>query len=116
MRRLMGRALRRGQAGARVGSGAVASTVVAASLVWAPAAEAATVRGFGLRFSTNTTGDIVLTGNAATTCPASSSACTSARQATGPAANRVNNSYDMVSVDVDSTASTFNSSSADLAL
>ncbi|HEY3238666.1 MAG TPA: hypothetical protein VGL92_03795, partial [Acidimicrobiia bacterium] len=94
----------------------MALALVTAGLVSAPAAEAAIVRGFGLRFSTNTTGDVVLTGNAVTTCPAASSACTSARQATGPIANRVNNSYNMVYVDVDSTRTTFNSSSADLAL
>lgn len=116
MPRIMARVATRGPVGVRLGSGALALALLVAGLVSAPAAEAAIVRSFGLRFSTNTTGDIVLTGNAVTTCPASSSACTDAQQATGPSANRVNNSYGMVYVDVDSVASTFNSSSADLSL
>ncbi len=76
-------------------------------------ASAQIVRDFSSRFSRSTPGDIVLTGNSVLTCPAGSAGCSDVQigvTSTGDAAN--NNSHDMVYVDTDNDATTFNSSTA----
>ncbi|WP_341925299.1 hypothetical protein [Nocardioides psychrotolerans] len=83
-----------------------------------PAATAAD-RNFAPRFTTNDTGDIDIVGNTVMTCNPSASGCTTATAA-GPTATANaaynNNAYSMVYVDVDSDATTFNSSRSTLAL
>ncbi|MGH9281311.1 MAG: Ig-like domain-containing protein, partial [Acidimicrobiales bacterium] len=90
--------------------------VLLAGVMLAPVAEATVARSFGVRFSTNTTGDIVLRGNAVTTCPVAHPSCADAQSGIGDDAELINNNYEMVYVDVDSDASTFNSSAASLSL
>ncbi len=74
------------------------------------AAQAQVNRAFTPRYSINAPGDIVLIGNTVVTC-AASAACTTAQNGTG-----VNNDFNAVQVDVDGDASTFNSSTATLAV
>jgi len=76
-------------------------------------AQAQVIRNFTSRYSTNTTGDIVIIGNTLMTCPTSTD-CTNARNGSGSILN--NNSFAMVYVDADSDPTTFNSSSATLNL
>ena len=74
-------------------------------------AEAAVIRGFTTRFTTNTTGAIVMTGNTLLTCPTSATNCVAARAGKAPTlATNDNNNFVMAFVDVDNDASTFNSS------
>jgi uncharacterized repeat protein (TIGR01451 family) len=70
---------------------------------------------FTSRFQTKDKGDIVFVSNTIMTCPTSNTNCTSARAGTAGTSNQ-NNAFNMVYVDVDSDASTFNSSSANLNL
>ena len=88
-------------------------------------ASAAGNRAFGTPiFTANTTGDIVIRGNTLMTCPAGSKA-TSTSGVVGPntcesvqsaAVTGGNNYFLMSYVDVDSDSSTFNSSSAQVAI
>lgn len=94
--------------------------VVASLLALLPASPAlAADRNFSVRFSTNDTGDIDMFGNTVMTCPAAAAGCTAAR--TAPAGSTAsdslnNNAYAMQYVDVDSDATTFNSSSRAVSL
>ncbi|WP_009631938.1 DUF11 domain-containing protein [Synechocystis sp. PCC 7509] len=82
--------------------------------------QAAVIRNFTSRFSTNDTGDIQIVGNSSVTCSttlgSAASSCTSALNGgtTGGLLN--NNSYFMTNVDVDADSTTFNSSSANIVL
>lgn len=68
---------------------------------------------FTRRFQTNDKGDIVFVSNTIVTCPTSNANCTSAKAGTAGTSNQ-NNAFTMVYVDVDSDATTINSSSANL--
>lgn len=91
----------------------------------APVSQAAD-RAFAQRFTTNDTGDILAIGNTVETCQAGTSSsqaptttCAAAQGAApATAANNgiINNSFNMVYVDTDNDASTFNSSSSNLSL
>ena len=70
-------------------------------------------RDFAERFSVNTTGDIAQFGNALMTCPPSDSRCAGAQNNDN---STVNNSFNMINIDVDADATTFNSSTANLSL
>ncbi|NJQ96759.1 MAG: hypothetical protein HC784_01690 [Hydrococcus sp. CSU_1_8] len=70
---------------------------------------------FTRRFQTNDKGDIVFVSNTVMTCPSSRPNCASAQAGTAGTSNQ-NNAFSMVYVDVDSDASTFNSSRANLNL
>ncbi|MFN8525950.1 MAG: hypothetical protein U0821_22850 [Chloroflexota bacterium] len=75
------------------------------------------VRSFASRFTANTNGDIVFVANTVMSCPTSNANCASARNGIAGNVNDLNNNnYTMAYVDVDSDGSTFNSSSANLAL
>ncbi|MBX9246366.1 tandem-95 repeat protein [Actinotalea ferrariae] len=77
-------------------------------------AQAAVIRPFNPVFSVNTNGDVMLIGNTLMTC-AASTACTTAQEiVNGPANANSNNNFAPRRVDVDSDATTFNSSTADL--
>ncbi len=77
-------------------------------------------RAFAPRFTANDTGNIVLAANSLESCPAATAGCPAAKL--GPPSNTAasnplsNNAYTMVYNDVDSDASTFSSSYADLAI
>jgi hypothetical protein len=77
-----------------------------------PAKAALAERNFAARFTANINGDINMIGNVILTCPASAN-CTSARNGT---LDWSNNNFNMTYVDVDSDATTINSSSATLNL
>jgi len=84
----------------------------------APAAEpsvapAPRANVFPERYSVKAAGDLVITGNTLLTCSTAVSTCASARSATGSKSLN-NNDYTMIMVDIDSDASTPNSSTADL--
>lgn len=83
-------------------------------------ATAAITSAFGQVYSTNTTGDIVIRGNTLVTCSTAVAGCTTARNTAGgnSAADATlnNNNWTMGYVDVDSDASTFDSSSATVTL
>jgi uncharacterized protein YukE len=84
----------------------------ATSLAVAPAAQAAD-QPFSTRFAQTIRGDIRTVGNTSMTCP-NSGTCTNGRNGTGGSID--DNDFDMVNVDIDSVGSTFNSSSATVAL
>ncbi|MGH8494279.1 MAG: beta strand repeat-containing protein [Moraxellaceae bacterium] len=70
-------------------------------------------RNFSQRFSANTEGDLVLVGNTLLSCPTAATNCAAARA--GGAYD--NNDFNpMAYVDIDSDATTFNSSSANLTI
>jgi uncharacterized repeat protein (TIGR01451 family)/LPXTG-motif cell wall-anchored protein len=101
----------------RLTSLAAVLAVVAMSLVsGATAAQAAISTPFSAVFSQNTTGDILLRGNTVMTCPTAAANCTAARNTVGGTApsngNLNDNNYWMTFVDVDSDATTFNSSAS----
>ncbi|TFH69921.1 Ig-like domain-containing protein [Cellulomonas sp. HD19AZ1] len=105
----------------RRGSAALAAAVVAALLaplalvgLAAPAA-AAEYRPFGSVFSTNTNGEILLSANTLMTCTTGANNCAAVRDGSS-STNLSNNDHTMRYVDVDGDASTFNSSSAELAI
>jgi len=77
-------------------------------------ATAQVITAFAPRFSTNDTGDIAIVGNTLLTCSSSASGCVAAQAGTGSTLN--NNDFVMGYVDVDSDATTFNSSRATLSL
>ena len=89
-----------------------ALAIAIASIMVIPSpSESAVIRPFGTRFTMNTTGAIVMTGNTLLTCPASASGCLAARSGSAStlAANN-DNAYNMGFVDVDGDPATFNSS------
>ncbi len=92
----------------------VIALVAAGSIATAAPASAAT-RSFASRFSTNAQGDITFVANTLMTCTPSV-ACSAALTGTAVGANNNNNNHVMLYVDRDADPSTFNSSSASLAL
>ena len=78
------------------------------------AADAQIVRSFSSVYSENVNGNLLLVGNTLETCPFSAGqTCFDARAGTVADGN---DDFSMVYVDIDSDASTFDSSSADLSL
>ena len=97
---------------------------VAVALAWAAIALAALLfavpasaadRAYAKRYGVNDTGDVRIVGNTSMSC-VTSATCTSARAGTGTSANWNNDAWPMAYVDVDSDATTFNSSRATLDL
>jgi hypothetical protein len=86
--------------------------VISAVLLGVGTSAQAADRAFTVRFQTNDSGNIAFAANTIMTCPASAATC-AASQAGAPGDN---NDYVMRYVDVDSDATTFDSSSADLTL
>ena len=74
-------------------------------------ATAQITRPFAIRYSANINGDIKIVGNGLMTCPASAD-CTSAQAGIANPTGLNNNDFAMIDIDIDSDASTFNSSSA----
>jgi hypothetical protein len=89
------------------------ATLALAVLV-APASAADTP--FTARFSETVRGDISAVGNTLMTCSSAATNCTAAQNRTASGSALNNNSYTMGRVDVDGDASTFDSSSATVAL
>jgi uncharacterized repeat protein (TIGR01451 family) len=92
--------------------------LTALAVLPSPSAQAAD-RNFAPRFTANDTGDIDIFGNTVMTCQTSASGCTAARNAPVSAvadSSVINNSYNMVYIDVDSDSSTFNSSQATVSI
>ncbi len=82
-----------------------------------PASADAAARAFTVRYSQNIRGNIALVGNTLETCPSSGDAtCPAARSATASGANNDDNNHNMVLVDADSNAGTFDSSSATVSI
>jgi uncharacterized repeat protein (TIGR01451 family) len=79
-----------------------------------PAAAQTAARPFTARFTTNDTGDILVTGNTTITCTGGT-LCAEARAGT-VARNNGNFSTTLTHIDVDADPTTFNSSSADITL
>src|SRR5215813_905187 len=77
------------------------------------ASPASAERNFTKRFGTNDLGDITIAANTLLTCPSS---CPEANQTSGTASTLNNNAQNMVRVDVDADAATFDSSIATLNL
>lgn len=77
-------------------------------------------RAFSMRYTTTTSGDIAGIGNINMNCAAfgaaGSTACANSRTNTAGSGSARNNDFTMVNSDVDSDASTFNSSSATLTM
>src|SRR5207248_8710406 len=71
-------------------------------------------RAFTSRFGQMARGDVTMAGNTVMTCPGNGSACVNGRAGTGSSLN--NEDFTMAYVDVDSDATTFDSSSANLTL
>ena len=95
-------------------TGLVLAALVAACAL-APAASAD--RAFSERFNATEKGDITFAANTLMTCPDTAPTCAGARNGnSGSDANNNNNAYVMQRVDVDGNATTFTSSSSDLAL
>ncbi len=69
---------------------------------------------FSTRYAQTLRGDIRAVGNTLLTCPTAAANCATARNRTGTSLN--NNDFNMADVDVDSDATTFNSSTATVAL
>ena len=90
---------------------AVAATL-AALLACAPGASAD--RTFGPRFVTTDRGNIVSVANTLLTCPTAAANCTNVRS--GANTTLGNDNFTMANVDVDSDATTFNSSQATLSM
>jgi hypothetical protein len=94
-------------------SASLLGAIVALALLAASAHAADTP--FASRFAATARGDVAAVGNTLMTCPASAN-CTSAQNRTGSGGVLNNNSYVMGYVDVDADATTFDSSSATVAL
>ena len=88
------------------------ATTLALVLLAAPAYAVDTP--FAPRFAQTVQGDIATVGNTLMTCPTAAAGCTTAQGGSGRTLN--NNSYVMGYVDVDADATTFDSSSATVAL
>jgi len=86
--------------------------VGAAALLLGLVATASAVTPFSARYTTNAAGDISIVGNTVLRCPASAGSCASVLAG----ANGINNSFTMEHVDIDADGSTFDSSSATLAM
>lgn len=84
----------------------------AAALLLGLVATASAVTPFSARYTTNAAGDISIIGNTSLRCPASAGSCASVLAG----ANGINNSFTMEHVDIDADGSTFDSSSATLAM
>ncbi len=100
---------------------AVTVTAVVVMMFAGLAPSAHADRGFTPRFSANDAGDITIVGNTLESCPTADSQCAAARDGTNPTLANLNNNFfaagrPMSYVDVDADATTFNSSTADLAL
>ena len=106
---------RRVRLGGRIGRivAAFGALALSAALLAAPALGD---RAITPRFTVNEKGNLVRTGNTLMTCPASAATCATAQNGTETGAAANNNSYVMEYVDVDSDPTTFNSSTANLAL
>jgi uncharacterized repeat protein (TIGR01451 family) len=98
--------------GHRLGATLAALALVALAVAFSARPALAADRAFGVRFDVNETGDITIVANTIMTCPSSSPTCPAARG--GAASN--NNSFVMTYVDVDTDATTFDSSSATLSM
>jgi uncharacterized repeat protein (TIGR01451 family) len=81
-------------------------------LAGATSAHAAITDPFTRVFSANTTGNIQIRGNTVLTCQSAATLCAGAQAGTNTGANDDNNNFLMSYVDVDSDATTFDSSSA----
>lgn len=92
---------------------AVVGAVIAVCSM-AAVAPAQVITPFSVRYSTNDTGDIAIIGNTLMTCQSSASGCVAGQGGTGSVIN--NNNFTMINVDVDTDATTFNSSRATLNL
>lgn len=84
----------------------------AAALLLGLVATASAVTPFSARYTTNAAGDISIVGNTMLTCPPAAGGCTSVLAG----ANGKNNDFTMQYVDIDADGSTFDSSSATLAM
>lgn len=82
--------------------------------VSAHVSEGQIITPFGVRYTTNDTGDIAIVGNTLLTCSSGASGCTAGLSGSGSSLN--NNNFTMINVDVDTDATTFNSSRATLSL
>ncbi len=91
----------------------LAALLAVSALALAVPARAQIVRAFTPRFTTSATGDITMIGNTLMSCNGSGT-CASGRLGLGASIN--DNDFSMVYVDVDGDATTFSSSTADLAL
>ncbi len=87
------------------------AVVAGSALAFAGSASAAD-RAFTERFSAIVPGDVTLTGNTSMSCPTSAATCAAGRAGTSTGTGNSNNGYNMAYVDVDSDATTINSSSA----
>ena len=92
----------------RLGTGMIVAVMVLAAVGVSTRVEAAVIRPFTPRFSLNTTGAIVMTGNSSLTCPTTAAGCVAARAGTGSTIN--NNNFTMAFIDIDGDPTTFNSS------
>ena len=91
----------------------LAAALALAALALAAPAQAQVVRSFTPRFSISTTGDITLLGNTLMSCSGNGQ-CAKGQGGTGNSID--DNDFNMVYVDVDADATTFCSSTSDLAL
>lgn len=76
-------------------------------------------RAFAQRYTTNAKGDITVVGNTLLTCSTTGTngaQCATARSGGTPTVAPTNNSFTMINVDADTDATTFNSSTAGLAM
>jgi uncharacterized repeat protein (TIGR01451 family) len=78
------------------------------------ATNAAVLRPFALRYTSNQPGDITIAANTLETCPIADASCAAGKNGTGAKVN--NNDFAMQYVDVDADGSTFDSSRATLVL
>jgi uncharacterized repeat protein (TIGR01451 family) len=92
----------------------VTTTTLVFLLLLVGSVQAAVIRPFTPRFTTNDSAAVLLIGNTSGTCATAVSSCANAQNGVGNTLN--NNSFDMVYVDIDSDPTTFNSSSAILDL
>ena len=102
----------------RIARVAAALTVAFATAFGLPsAADAQVTRSFTARYSNNHNGEIKLIGNMSLTCSTTGTnggSCVNARAGSGALLS--NNDFTMINVDVDSDATTFNSTSSNLSL
>jgi uncharacterized repeat protein (TIGR01451 family) len=76
-------------------------------------AQAAQARNFAARYTINTNGGLTLIGNSQMTCNSGTAGCSTAQTGSGSASN---NAWPSVNIDVDSDATTFNSTTSDLSI